>query len=378
MATQVDANMSAPLGIDVRDESNHPLMEIRHLDMTVARKIELDKELDQQSISQLNSLLSLVPSSVSAIAGNANNLMTCSFDFSKLVQAKDGTGAIGAVFKDGTNKIGAQARFNEASTLKSAVNTGLLLNLASQVLAQKHLADINERLRSIEEKVKGIQEFLETSRFTKIQTFQEHLQRIGLLLQRGEDVLPETLIILANKAQEVRAEVSHIRYDLEKAQQDLDVFDSESLFGSSDIRDLLNEKVKRFGNLQREYLVGMQGLLVANLILYIKNGGNKEFVYAGDYYLAELQTDEGLLAKWRQAVRRVQFHLSKMKPVFEFAKSTQANVLMVENYVAKVQQIIDGNTQEIRFLQQKIVDAQRPRIMIEVQDGRVVRGNYIS
>ncbi|WP_419204450.1 hypothetical protein, partial [Bordetella trematum] len=178
---------------------------------------------------------------------------------------------------------------------------GLLLNLASQVLAQKHLADINERLRSIEEKVKGIQEFLETSRFTKIQAFQEHLQRIGLLLQRGEDVLPETLIILANKAQEVRAEVSHIRYDLEKAQQDLDVFDSESLFGSSDIRDLLNEKVKRFGNLQREYLVGMQGLLVANLILYIKNGGHKEFVYAGDYYLAELQTDEGLLAKWRQA-----------------------------------------------------------------------------
>lgn len=374
----MNQNILVPYGIDVRDENNHSLMEIRPMDMSLASKDEQARELDLHSISQLNSLLTLVPSSASAVAGNAKNLMMCSFDYSKLIQANDGSGAIGTVYKEGTNKFGAQARFNEASTLKSAVNTGLLLNLASQVLAQKHLADINERLKSIEVQVKGIQKFLEKSRFTKIQAFQEHLQRIGMLLQRGEEVLPDTLKILAHKAQDIRAEVVHIRHDLGEAQQDLDGFDSESLFGSSDIRDLLKEKIQRFSNLQREYLLGMQSLLVANLILYVKNGGNKEFVYAGETYLAELQADEGLLAQWGQAERRVKAHLNKMKPVFEFARSTQANELMVESSLAKVQQMIDGNIKQIQQLQQKIVDAQSPRIMLEVHNGRVVRGNYLS
>lgn len=369
--------MLVPQGVDVRDAEGHPLMELRAADMTLFSTDTQAQELDEHSISQLNHLLSLVPSSVTAVAGNSKQLMTCSFDYSKLIQAKDGSGAIGAVYKEGTKTIGAQARFNEAKSLRSAVNTGLLLNIASQAMAQKHLADINERLKSIETQVKGIQEFLEQSRFAKIQVFQELLHRIGTMLKNREEILPETMQKLANKAQDVRAEVVHIRCDLDKTQQQIKDFDSNSWFGSDDVRVALQEKIKRLSCLHREYLLGMQSLLIANLILYVKYGGNKEFVYAGEEYLAELQDDKGLLAQWNATMRHVKVHLSKMKPVFELAKSTQANVLLVESSIAKVQQMMTQDVNQIRQLQQRIVDAQAPRIMLELENDRITRGHYL-
>lgn len=374
MTNQENKHMLVPQGLDIQDENNQPLMALRIAEKNLLNTETQTLELGAENISQLNHFLSLIPSSVSAAAGNSKQLMTCSFDYSKLIQAKDGSGAIGGVFAEGSTQIGAQARFHEATGLKTVVNTGLLLNIASQALAQKHLADINERLKSIEDQVKGIQEFLEQSRLAKIQVFQEHLQRIGVMLKRGEAILPDTLTVLALKTQEVRSEVTHIRRDLEKAHQKIKEFNSSSWFGSSEIRISLQEKIKRISYLQREYMLGMQCLLVANLVLYIKHNGNKEFVLAGDEYLAELQHEHGLLAQWETTTRSVAIHLNKMKPIFESAKSTQANTLLVESNVTQVQKMIARDSQQVRQLQQQIVDAQNPRILLEVENGHIVRG----
>lgn len=378
MTNQNNEYMPALQGVDVRDADNHSLMELRTADMALFSADKQGSDLDTESISQLNHLLSLVPSSVTAVAGNSKQLMTCSFDYSKLIQAKDGSGAIGGVYKEGTNQIGAQARFHEAENLKSVVNTGFLLNIASQALAQKHLADINERLQSIEAQVKSIQEFLEQSRLSKIQAFQEHLQRIGVMLGNREEVLSGTLQVLAQEVQDVRSQVIHIRYDLEKAHQQVKEFDSSNWFGSNDVRVDLQKKVKRISHLQREYLLGMQCLLVANLILYIKHGGNKEFVRAGNDYLAELNNEQGLLAKWDATTRSVAVHLSRMKPVFELAKSTQANAQLVESTVGKVNELVAHDSEKVRQFQKRLVDAQNPRVLLEIEGSLVVRGNYLS
>jgi hypothetical protein len=123
------------------------------------------------------------------------------------------------------------------------VTTGSVLNIASQVLAQKHLADINERLKAIEQQVKGIQKLLEQSRFAKIEAFQEHLQRVGTLISQGEPVLSDSLLLLAQKAQEIRAEVAHMRHDLEGAHKEVRDFDSRSWFGSDSLRIGLQDKI---------------------------------------------------------------------------------------------------------------------------------------
>ena len=365
------------MDMDLQDEHGHALVELRKAEEEHARVNKMH-EIDSKSISQFNHWLGVIPSSAAAVAGHAKQLMTCSFDYSKLVQVKDGSGAIGAVYKEGSNQIGAQARFHDAEKLQSVVNTGLILNIASQVLAQKHLADINERLKSIEQQVKGILEHLEQSRYAKIKTFQEHLQRVGCLLEQGEDVHPDTLQLLALKAQEVRAEVTHIRDDLDSAHKQASDFDSGSWFGSNDLRVALQEKINRISHLQRNYFLGMQCLLVANLILFIKHGGNKEFVLAGNAYVAELEDEQGPLNKWKATQRQVAAHLSKMKPAFELAKSTQANVRLVESTVAKVQQLLAEDLGQVQQLSQRLGQAQTPRVLLEFEAGRVVRGHYLS
>lgn len=363
--------------MDLLDEHSHSLAKFRQADETHASLVCQASALDSNSVSQFNSLLALAPSSGVAVAGNSKQLMTCTFEYSKLVQAKDGSGAIGAVYKEGSNKIGAQARFQEAKNLKSWVTTGLLVNVASQVLAQKHLADINERLKAIEQQVKGIRKFLEQSRLVKIEAFQEHLQRVGILLGGDECVHADTLHLLAQKSQEVRAQVIHIRLDLEDANKEVQDFDSSSWFGSNDLRSALQNKIDRISHLQREYLLGVQCLLAANLILFIKHGGNKEFVLAGKAYLEELSSEQGLLNQWNVTKRRVVFLLSKMKPFFELTKSTRANAHLVEAKVAEVQQLITQDTALAHELQQRLVHAQNPGVLLELEGGQVVRGYYL-
>jgi hypothetical protein len=124
--------------------------------------------------------------------------------------------------------------------------------------------------------------------------------------------------------------------------------------------------------------MGMQCLLVANLLLFIKHGGNKEFVLAGEAYLAEFSSEHGLLNQWNATKRRVSWHLSKMKPVFELVKSTEANAVLVEAKLTKVQQLLDEDAEQVRQLQQRLVHAQNPRVLLTLEGGQVVRGHYLK
>lgn len=369
-----DMAPKVPMEMDFHDAQGRVLVELRQMDPAQERPAIEAPELDKGSISLVNHWLGTVPSFTAAGSVHGKELLTCTVDFSNLVQATDGSGAIGSAYKAGTTEFAPGTRFHKAENIKSMVNASLIMNIASQVLAQKHLADINERLQAIEQQVKGIQEYLEKSRFSKIKTLQEHLQRLGKVLGQGEHVSPDSFKTLIGQVQDVRSEVVHLREDLEKAREQVRTFDSSSLFGSNHLRSALQQKIDRVSHLQREYLLGMQCLLMANLILFIKHGANKEFVLAGEDYLNELDSE---LDQWEITKRRVTFHLSKMKPLFELAKSTQANVLLLEGRVAKVQRLIVEDVEQVRQLQQRLVRAQRPCVLLELEHGQVARGHHL-
>lgn len=365
--------------IDIVDAENRSLVKINNIEGNWydMHPSGVDDELNSNDISQLNHWLGTLPSAATAISGNSSKLLSCSFQYSELVQAKDGSGAIGAVLKPGTNQIGAQARFQEAKNLKSVVNTALLFNIASQMLAQKHLADINERLQVIEQKVDAIQTHLKNARFAKIQALREHLHIIAKLLSTGDLISKDTLQNLAKSSQEVRAVVMHINQDITDAHAEIERFDSNSLFGSNDLREELKKKITDIENLQRQYMVGIQCLLMANLVLYIKHGGNKEFILSSELYLNELSQNNGLLLEWEKNKRTINIHLSKMKPLFERAVSSQANALQVERKIEQVDALLHHDTAQITLLKDRIYAAQSPQILLEIVEGKVQRGRYL-
>ncbi|PYD47124.1 hypothetical protein C3920_11620 [Novacetimonas pomaceti] len=366
--------------MQIVDAENRVLAQINHVDgsWNDINSSDEDGELDPKSISQFNHWLSNLPAVGTAAAGNSTRLMTCSFDYSQLVQTKDGSGAIGAVRKPGSSQFGAQARFQQAEGLKSMVNVNLVLNIASQLLAQKHLADINARLQTIEQKVDAIQAHLEMSRFAQIRTLREHLHIIGKLLDSGAEITKDTLQNLAKNAQEVRSQVIHIREDITAADIEIERFNPVSWFGSDDLRDKLNQKVKNIERLQREYFIGMKCLLMANLILFIKNGGNKEFVFVCENYLNEINDENGVMQKWGKTKRKVANHLSKMKPIFERAISSQANALQVERRIRQVDNLLCIDKTQIMQMNDQIAAAQSPQVILEIVDGKVRRGRYLN
>lgn len=366
--------------IEIVDVESRSLVKINGVEGSWNDMLQSDvgDNLNPKSISQFNHWFGSLPAAATAITGNSSKLMTCSFDYSQLVQAKDGSGAIGAVLKPGTYKIGAQARFQEAENLKSIVNANLLFNLASQVLAQKHLADINEKLQLIEQKVDAIQRHLDTSRFAKIQTLRERLHITAQLLSSGDDITKDTLHNLAKSADEVRANVIHIKKDIDVAHAELERFDSVSLFGSNDLRDKLKDQLNNIERLQREYLIGMQCLLMVQLILFIKHGGNKEFILTSELYLKELHDTNGFISIWDKSKRTIACHLSKMHPLFERTISSQANALQVESRIDRLDKLLHIDVVNITQLQARIEAAKSPQVLLEIVDGKVLRGRYLN
>lgn len=150
-----------------------------------------------------------------------------------LVQASDGNGL--RAFAMGSKGIKEQARLYEASQLQSLINVAAIWQVASVVVAQKHLADISQKLDEIKAAVEGTSRFLISQRRARIQANFEYLQQARHAIQGGE--LPVS----------VRIELEGCERDLIELQRHLEM----------EYRHKAQEKVKRTetfgtGNLSRD------------------------------------------------------------------------------------------------------------------------------
>ena len=335
--------------------------------------------LDEDSISKFNHLLGILPDAATASAAHSKKLMTCSFEYSQLMQAKDGSGALGGVVHSDSNKFSAQARFHDADNMKSMANFNTAFNLVSQLVAQKHLADISERLKAIEAQINGVKEHLNEVRRSKIVVFHEQLTRVGPLIAKGKKIAPETLQTLSIKAQDVRESVSHLHSDLKKGHQDIKDFNAKRLYESNTARKQLLEKIDEIHHLHCEYLLGLKCLLMANLMLFVKNGGYEEYLLAADTYFSELSGKDGVASKWASTKNLiVSDHLTKMNPMFESDRSYQANKLIVEKRVSKVDAMLTLNTKQLTEINARLLAARSTRVVLEIEHGEVIRGRYLT
>ncbi len=141
-------------------------------------------ESDNDSISRLNPLLSAVP-----LAAIGENIATTKYMVVQctgaLTKAVDGEG-LRAIVRDG-KKILEQARLFSPEQLTRIVTVGAVWQIASIVVAQKHLHDINEKLQVIGRKVEEIHKFQKNERISKILTCRKYFQQIY------EDIKQENL-----------------------------------------------------------------------------------------------------------------------------------------------------------------------------------------
>ena len=102
-----------------------------------------------------------------------------------LARAADGSGLL--PFVRGPNgRIVEQARLFDAANLQRMVSAAALWQVASVIVAQKHLADISGRLKDIEAGIAGISRFLDDQRKARISGTYTYLVQVSTALLRGE------------------------------------------------------------------------------------------------------------------------------------------------------------------------------------------------
>lgn len=226
-----------PTRIVIGENPDQPLVTIEALDSPLA--YEKAQQLDVRSgpISRLSPLLQAAPSLLVAGETAGKRMMEVVIK-GDLVRAADGNGL--RAFTMGADGFKQNARLFEVSNLQEVINAAAIWQIASVVVAQKHLADISEKLDEIKDGVQRISQFLDNQRKARIQSTYEYLAQAYHAIQAGE--LPSSV---RNQLESCERDLLEIQNHLEmEFRQKVDKkIEKKEKFGTGDLTADVTAKI---------------------------------------------------------------------------------------------------------------------------------------
>lgn len=197
-----------PVAIHFGSDVANPAVKVRPLALAEFKALDGTSVVEPALgvASRLSALMQAVPSLLVAEAHRGRQLMEVVID-GTLIRAADGNGFRAMAM--GADGIKEHARLFATNGLTNLVNAAAVWQLASVVVAQKHMADISQKLGEIKDAVNEISEFLDSERRAVIEGTYQYLQQAYEVLAQGE------------LSQEIRGELESCERDLLKAQKHL-------------------------------------------------------------------------------------------------------------------------------------------------------------
>ncbi|MES2280565.1 MAG: hypothetical protein V4542_04055 [Pseudomonadota bacterium] len=228
-----------PQRLVIGSHPNHPVVTIESSNALAAYKKGKPIDLNSGSVGRLTAMLQAAPGLLVAAEASGERLMEVTIN-GDLARAADGNGF--RAFALGPKGITEQARLFEVQNLQQLVNAAAVWQIASVVVAQKHLADISQKLDEIKNSVKGISQFLDNQRKARIQSTYEYLAQVYRAIQAGE--LSTSVRIQLESCERDLLEIHrHLIHELCQL-LDEKVEHSEA-FGSKDLKDGISSKIGR-------------------------------------------------------------------------------------------------------------------------------------
>lgn len=101
-----------------------------------------------------------------------------------LVRASDGNGF--RAMTVGADGIKEHGRLFEVNNLENVINAAAIWQVASVLVAQKHLADISQKLEDLNKSINRVTEFLEGQRRARIKAIYGYLNQAVQAISNGE------------------------------------------------------------------------------------------------------------------------------------------------------------------------------------------------
>lgn len=179
-----------PSEIHFGADPGNPVVTMRPLPLAEVSQFEATPHapMSKGVSSRISALMQAAPSIMVAEAHHGRQIMEVVIN-SPLVRASDGNGF--RAMARGVSGIKEHARLYEVGDLTNLVNAAAVWQLASVVVAQKHMADISQKLTEIKDGISQISEHLDGARRGVLQGTYQYLEQVHLALTEGE--LPQAV-----------------------------------------------------------------------------------------------------------------------------------------------------------------------------------------
>lgn len=246
------SEMDSPLqskALAIAAEDDEPVLSLAYIPepSDIAAWHEIDSSDD--GISRLNPLLQSVPTMMVAGEVATANYMQVITNGDKLLRTKDGV--LKAITVGENGKFSGIAEVIEPSRLAAMVNVSALLNVASIILAQKHLADISKKLSEIKEAIEDIWQYLQSERHSKMTGSIHYFEQVSPSILEGE--LPDRVLhqIEHHEAELLQVQ-EHLMKDIRTKLGEVRDLKNNEWFGSSETMLAIEKRQQEIQGFYRE------------------------------------------------------------------------------------------------------------------------------
>ncbi|MEG2808711.1 MAG: hypothetical protein RR932_12185 [Acinetobacter sp.] len=257
--------------IIIGEDEQHPLIEISVPFSKQEKEYKKIPFLD--AFSNIASVAAQAAPALMTAAEVANKHIMEVVIHGNLAKAADGNGL--RAFSRATNgQFTEHARLYHADSLSNLVNAAAVWQIASVVVAQKHLADINKKLDNIQDGIDQINNFLQVERKTKIQAIAESLKEKAELLSKKPEQRKHIIdaSILSKYDDDLKQIYLHLKSDIES--YGLKKVEHKEMFGTAELKAAIEQKINKMEELiDLAFLCLNMRLIGCHLIDYLADVG---------------------------------------------------------------------------------------------------------
>ncbi|EKN6263219.1 hypothetical protein ACMU9U_003073 [Yersinia enterocolitica] len=330
------------------------------------------QEQDITGISRLSPLLQTLPSLATSAHVASHQYMEVIIN-GPLASVKDGPGFRG--FSLGEKGIKEHAVLLDPDKLSQLVNAGMLLNVASAVLAQKHLADISKKLTEIVEAVREVSAFLNNARKAEINGAIQYFQQITPVVLE-EQCSPAIRQKLEDTELEFSKIQAHLLDDIIAAGEKISTLKDRGLFGSTEITHKIQSQQNFLDERIHEWDLAMKVRAQA-LHLLTHSEGNTTLVRQRHKSIADTYQQFGSVIE--NVERQLQQRIQSISALTEQSNTTNANKVLLRKWTTTTlmqqKMTIEEAHLSLGQFQQRLLDEQpqSARLLVEMQDGKPVK-----
>lgn len=351
---------------------HQPALTVATIPLSESINTGVMQEQDITGISRLSPLLQTLPSLATSAHVASHRYMEVIIN-GPLASVKDGPGFRG--FSLGEKGIKEHAVLLNPDKLNQLVNAGMLLNVASAVLAQKHLADISKKLTEIVEAVREVTAFQNNARKSEIIGAIQYLQQITPTVLEGQ-CSPAIRQKLEDIEVQFSALQAHLLTDITAAGDKVAALKDRGLFGSSEITNKIQTQQKILDERIHEWDLAMKVRAQALHLLTHAEGNTTLVRHRQQTIVHNYQEFESVVDK---VVRQLHQRIQGISALTEQSNTTNANKVLLRKWTTTtlMQQkmaIEEAHSSFGKFQQGLLAEQpQSARLLVEMQDGKPVK-----